>query len=299
MAARMAVQDEMSAASPTLALPPALDDACVAALGAAGEKAGQILANAERVNEASRQRAASAEEAAELSRHVAGNAEVIRSAAEASDAKLRAAREQAARVAEGIGGLAGAVDQGAQLTATLADAIGRFNASFQQIRGFAQGIGDIAKQTNMLALNATIEAARAGEAGKGFAVVAGEVKSLARASNDSAEKIATLIAELAGAAEDLTSRIGQLGGSMNAAASASRENLHELHTANAAVVEAADSAAETAGHARQQLERMEAVAERIAALARDAQTSITGSATNMQIARDLHQQIEMVRTAVH
>ena len=164
-----------------------LDEGCIAALGAAAEQAAEILGNAEKVNDASRQRAAAAGE--------------------------------------------------------LAEAIGRFNANFQQIQGFAKGIGDIAKQTNMLALNATIEAARAGEAGKGFAVVAGEVKALARGSNDYADKISTLIAELAAAAGDLTSRI--------------------------------------------------------AVLARDAQTSISGSATNMQIARDLYQQIEMVRNTLH
>ncbi len=165
--------------------PPA-DDACITALGAAGKQAAEILGNAEKVNEASRQRAAAAED--------------------------------------------------------LAEAIGRFNANFQQIQGFAKGIGDIAKQTNMLALNATIEAARAGETGRGFAVVASEVKALARGSNDYAGKISALIAELAAAADDLTSRI--------------------------------------------------------AVLARDAQTSISGSATNMQIARDLYEQIEMVRDSL-
>lgn len=55
-------------------------------------------------------------------------------------------------------------------------------------------IGDIADQTNLLALNASIEAARAGEHGKGFAVVAEEVRKLAENSQQSATKIAELIA---------------------------------------------------------------------------------------------------------
>ena len=48
----------------------------------------------------------------------------------------------------------------------------------------------------MLALNARIEATRAGDMGKGFAVVAQEIKSLAAATGESAEKITRLTKDL-------------------------------------------------------------------------------------------------------
>jgi len=69
------------------------------------------------------------------------------------------------------------------------------NAETKEMSNMIAVIAKIARQTNMLALNASIEAARAGQHGKGFAVVAEEVRNLAKSSNESAERIATLVTE--------------------------------------------------------------------------------------------------------
>lgn len=59
-------------------------------------------------------------------------------------------------------------------------------------------VQQVAKQTNLLGLNAAIEAARAGEAGRGFQVVAEEIRKLAISSNESVDKIASVLKEIQG-----------------------------------------------------------------------------------------------------
>lgn len=70
------------------------------------------------------------------------------------------------------------------------------NESALKIKDAANLIANIAEETNLLALNASIEAARAGDAGRGFAVVASQIQNLAEQSNDSAQRIDTIIYEL-------------------------------------------------------------------------------------------------------
>jgi methyl-accepting chemotaxis protein len=76
-------------------------------------------------------------------------------------------------------------DNAGELTA-LAEASG-------EIRSFVLLVRKMARQSKLLALNAAMEAARAGEHGSGFAVVAGEVRRLARSSNEAADRTDQLV----------------------------------------------------------------------------------------------------------
>jgi len=67
--------------------------------------------------------------------------------------------------------------------------IDEMSKEMDAVFGLLKNVNTIAEETNLLALNAAIEAARAGESGRGFAVVAGEIRNLARHSNQFNEQI--------------------------------------------------------------------------------------------------------------
>lgn len=90
---------------------------------------------------------------------------------------------------DALGTASTAVGENATELSALAETAG-------EIRSFVVLVRKMARQSKLLALNAAMEAARAGEQGSGFAVVAGEVRRLARSSNDAAERTDQLVADV-------------------------------------------------------------------------------------------------------
>lgn len=107
------------------------------------------------------------------------------------------------------------------------DVVNVVRESADKINEIVEMIDSIASQTNLLSLNASIEAARAGEAGRGFAVVADEIGNLATNSQNAAQEIAGIIAEI-------TTEIGTLS-------EKSQDNMGAIENSSEAVEKAGES----------------------------------------------------------
>ena len=120
------------------------------------------------------------------------------------------------------------------------DSIRAVEEGSEEIERVVDLIRSLADQTNLLALNATIESARAGEAGKGFAVVAGEVKELAKQTNQGVvtinDSVATMrdrISECSKNASEIMEHVLSVTERMSSIAAAVEEQSATMKSLNA------------------------------------------------------------------
>ena len=163
-----------------------------------------ILAGADQIRMASNDLATRSEQQA---------AAIVQTSAALSE--LTGNVQQSTRHAEEAGEIVAGTKQEAEVSGTIVsravDAMGRIQASSEQIGKIIGVIDEIAFQTNLLALNAGVEAARAGDAGRGFAVVAQEVRGLAQRSAEAAKEIKNLVSTSRGQVREGVELVDEAG----------------------------------------------------------------------------------------
>jgi methyl-accepting chemotaxis protein len=144
-----------------------------------------------------------------------------------------------------------AATRGGEVIGEVVRTMGGIEASSAKIGEIIGVIDSIAFQTNILALNAAVEAARAGEQGRGFAVVASEVRALAGRSSAAAREIKALItasleqvqagsrvaAEAGTTMEEIVGNASRIAHLMGEIATAAREQKSGVGQVNASVTE--------------------------------------------------------------
>ncbi|MGC9457426.1 MAG: methyl-accepting chemotaxis protein [Halothiobacillaceae bacterium] len=247
----------------------------------------RLAANTERTREGADRQRTEIEALDTATAELAGSARDVASDAEAAAAGTRSAREAATEGDRIVDQTVRGIDQLAEEVDSATNTIATLESDSESIGGILDVIREIAEQTNLLALNAAIEAARAGEAGRGFSVVAEEVRSLANRTQDATSQTRTLIERLQASSREAASAMAQTRDHARHQSERATEAGQALREITEAIERIEALADRIATAAQQQSEVAGGISENVANLRREAQDNAEASRAGSDAGREL------------
>lgn len=154
---------------------------------------GEILIAIDQISRGAQIQAAATQQANAAVTQIERAALRTREATQAAFDRARAVEQSLAESRAAVRRMTDGVASAFGDTRATTDLISGLEASTRRIEKLVDNIALVAAQTTMLAVSGSVEAARAGEQGRGFALVSGDIRSLARESGESAERVKDVV----------------------------------------------------------------------------------------------------------
>jgi methyl-accepting chemotaxis protein len=261
----------------------------------------EIMAAVEEINRGAEQQSAAAQQISAALSHIQNSATIAQRNAQIASERVTAmqtalhdSRSAVEKLAEGVAGASQQTEASVDLMREL-ETVGR------RIDKLVDAIALVAVQTTMLAVSGAVEAARAGDAGRGFAVVSNDIRSLARETSQSMDRVKDTVRSIIDQVVSVQRDLQQIKALSEAEVEKNRSisealarmdsDVAALRTANAVILQGADAILAAFTQVAQGARQIAAAAEQSSRASREAASA---SAEQAQGAEDLAAAIEEI-----